>query len=106
MKKDCCETEFGEPCTVECLRKLNERKPVHHVVSPRYGHWRRDGSDSMAVLPHQVKQAVERDKEVGAPPVEYKLTSDGFAARPHFTSIQNQRKWLKAHKLVNYDSYN
>lgn len=81
---------------------LPKRAATKFANRNRRGKWHL-ASNSMAVLPHQVEAAKAADKKKGAPGVEYELTKDGYAARPVFESLHQQRQWLRAHNGANYD---
>ena len=102
-RRKACGCKFGQRCRMVCLRKLNERKQ-RKQGQKAYGRWD-CRSDAMAVFPSQVGEAMAVDKKNGAPATEYKVTGDGYAAQPVFTSWAHQKAWCKANKKANWDSY-
>jgi len=71
---------------------LRAQQTVEH--RPGSG-WPRE-SESMGVMPHQVKKAMEVDRSLGVP------TDYSEKAFPIFTSQGHQDRWVKANKAIDY----
>ncbi len=79
-------------------------KPVSASRAHRYGQWPMK-SDAMAVRPKQLELAKKLDRERGAPPTEYVQSGDGYTAHPVFTSESHKRKFIRAHKMHDNNSF-
>jgi len=94
--------QFVDPTDNKTYIKLDDGAIARRVFFPAGGQssavWPKP-SQAAGVAPNQVQEAMKADRELGVP-TEYNSRGDAI-----FTSPGHQRKYLKAHGLVDRDAY-
>ncbi len=97
-----------------CGKKHDPKSKLCQIIGPyRHGapasRQRPEGwpmvSTAMAVNIEQVELAQKKDRELGAPPTEYKADREGYSAQPVFTSEAHKRQFIKAHGMHDRNSF-